>query len=161
LLVANLYRTWAESVQAFEYLLTYGNFPSVLHQSAARYGGAVAMYVVFFGSVDHTSVQIQSLTEIFICRYGLSHFKLNKRHGIVLPREELYAAMERWIDAVGDHAFLGQSVAPTMADLEVFGVLRAVEGYPVFLDLMEHSRLGGWYNRMVDAVGPTSMRSHV
>ena len=29
LLVANIYRTWDESMQAFDYLLTNGNFPTV------------------------------------------------------------------------------------------------------------------------------------
>ena len=104
LLVANLYDTWDNALHAFDYLLTYGNFPSTFQQSMSRYSGALAMY-------------------------GLSHFKLNKKYGITEPRNQIYVAVDDWIAAVGDDAFLGQSTAPTMADLSVFGVLRAVEGY--------------------------------
>jgi microsomal prostaglandin-E synthase 2 len=43
LLVANLYRTWGEAMQAFDYLLTHGNF-SHFERTTSRYAGAVAMY---------------------------------------------------------------------------------------------------------------------
>ena len=31
-----------------------------------------------------------------------------------------------------------------MADISVFGVLRAIEGYPTFVDVMDNSNLAPW-----------------
>eukprot|EP00041_Stephanoeca_diplocostata_P026613 m.720680 g.720680 ORF g.720680 m.720680 type:complete len:151 (-) comp23006_c0_seq14:2468-2920(-) len=92
LLTANIYNTWAESMQTFDYLLTHGNFPK-FQQTLSRYSGAIVMF-------------------------ALSKLKLNKKHGIAHPREELYAELDAYMDAVGDHRFLGQSDAPTLVRTE-------------------------------------------
>lgn len=39
-------------------------------------------------------------------------------------------------------AWCGVSV---QADISVFGVIRAIEGYPTFVDVMENSNLENWY----------------
>ena len=74
LLPANLYRTPGESLKAFDYLLEHGNF-GLVERDLARYIGAAAMHL-------------------------LSKYKLNKKYGISQPREQLYEAVNAWVDAV-------------------------------------------------------------
>ena len=62
------------------------------------------------------------------------------------------------MDALGGRPFLGGS-SPDLADLAVFGVVRAVTGTDTFNDLMQNSRIGGWYARMFEAVGPPARLS--
>jgi microsomal prostaglandin-E synthase 2 len=59
------------------------------------------------------------------------------------------------VAAVGDRRFLGGD-EPCLADLAVFGVVRAVTGTDTFNDLMQSSSIGAWYARMFEAVGPSS-----
>ena len=63
-----------------------------------------------------------------------------------------------WVDALGPRRFMGGD-APNLADLAVFGVCRSVVGTDTFNDLMMHTRIGGWYERMFDAVGTSSRLS--
>lgn len=48
-----------------------------------------------------------------------------------------------WVDAVGQRRFLGGD-APNMADLSMFGVIRAVVGTNTFHDLMHNTKIGPW-----------------
>jgi hypothetical protein len=65
-------------------------------------------------------------------------------------------ACNELVDEVGQkRPFLG-GVAPNMADLAVYGVLKAVEKTPTFVDAMQHSRIQPWYNRMTEVIGPAS-----
>ena len=108
LLTANIYRTWPEAVQTFDYLVDKGNFP-LLERTLARGFGAVFMY-------------------------ALSHLKLNAKYGITEPRAEVYAALGTFLAARDGRFLLGDR--ESVADIEVFGVLRAVSQYDVFPDLM-------------------------
>lgn len=47
------------------------------------------------------------------------------------------------MDAVGQRRFLGGD-APNMADLSMFGVIRAVVGTNTFHDLMHNTKIGPW-----------------
>lgn len=78
-----------------------------------------------------------------------------KKYQIQDERGDLYAELDSWVDAVGDRAFLGGS-EPNMADLSVFGVLRAMDGLDTYSDLMANTRIKPWFTRMTDKVGPTS-----
>lgn len=130
-MTSNIYRTWGESLQAFDYLLTAGNF-GFFQKHTARYTGAAAMYVLF-------------------------KFKLNKKYGITEPRPQLYASVERWVrEGLDGRDFNGGS-KPNLADLAVFGVLRAIENgeYPTFADVMANTSIRAWYARMTDVVGPS------
>lgn len=91
-----------------------------------------------------------------VIMFGLCEYKLNKKYCIVHPREELYESITQFISAVGPHKFLGQSDKPTVADLAVFGVLRAIRDYPTFSDLMENTNASSWYQNVELAVGMTS-----
>jgi hypothetical protein len=43
---------------------------------------------------------------------------------------------------------------PSLADVVVFGIVRSLEGYSVFSDVMINSRLQPWYARMTQLTGP-------
>ena len=45
---------------------------------------------------------------------------------------------------------------PNLADRAFFGVLRAVKGFDTHRDVMEHTTLRPWFERMEAAVGPSS-----
>ena len=84
-------------------------------------------------------------------QYGLSHTKLKKKHGIVNERESLYEEVNKWLAALGSRKFLGGE-APSLADLAFFGVLRAVETFDTFADVMRETQLRPWYDNMVAAL---------
>ena len=67
-----------------------------------------------------------------------------------------YADCNAWVDAVGDNRFLGNDCEPTLADLGIFGVLRAIRDYDTFSDVMENTKIAPWYFRVAEAVGDTS-----
>lgn len=124
----NIYRTFPESLAAFDYCLTEGKF-SATERYMSKYAGAVAMY--------------------FIAK------KLKTKYAIEDEREALYSAIEAYMEAVGDRDFLGGS-EPNMADLSVFGVVRSVAGLETFDDLMTHTSIKPWFARMTEKVGPTT-----
>ena len=63
---------------------------------------------------------------------------------------------DQFIDAVGpNRPFLG-GATPNLADLAVYGVLKAVDKTPTFEDAMKGSRIGAWYRRVTPAVGGSS-----
>jgi microsomal prostaglandin-E synthase 2 len=70
-------------------------------------------------------------------------------------RQALYADVNEWLQALGGRAFMGGE-RPNLADLAVFGVLRAVDKTPTFQDTVANTHVGGWYVRMSQAVGVSS-----
>ncbi|GLE09255.1 hypothetical protein PINS_up020864 [Pythium insidiosum] len=124
----NIYRTVPEALQAFDYCLTEGKF-TPMERRLSKYSGAVIMYLIAKRS--------------------------KKKYGIEDERQALYDALESWVSAVGDRAFLGGSV-PNMADLSVFGVLRAMKGLQTFDDLMANTTIQPWFDRMTDRVGSST-----
>ena len=88
--------------------------------------------------------------------YVISHNVLKKRHGIEDERAELYKCLDDWMtNAVGKSAFCGGD-KPNLADLAVFGVLRAVKTFDTFTDAVENTGVGPWYKRMQEEVGVAS-----
>jgi len=127
----NIYRTWTEAFASFDYITNRGNF-NFFERQAVKLSGAVSMYLI-------------------------SQNVLKKRHGIVDERAELYKDLNQWTDAaVGTSAFCG-GAAPNLADLAVFGVLRAVKTFQTFEDAMaECPDAKRWYKRMEHEVGGAS-----
>jgi microsomal prostaglandin-E synthase 2 len=90
--------------------------------------------------------------------YVIAHNVLKKRHGIEDEREELYKDLRAWCsEAVGpNQPFCGGS-KPNLADLAVFGVMRAVKTFETFEDAVrEVPEAGEWYKRMAKEVGAAS-----
>jgi len=121
----NIYRTTGEALQAFDYITERGNF-NAFEREAARYTGAVAMY-------------------------ALSKLVLKKKYGIEDEREDLYAAVNDFVSAVGARKFLGGD-KPNLADTATFGVLRAVQTMDTFQDVMANTGIKPWYERMAAVV---------
>ena len=88
-------------------------------------------------------------------QYALTHTRLKKRHNITDERQALYEEVGNWTAALGSRKFMGGE-QPNLADLAFFGVLRAVKGFDTHRDVMEHTTLRPWFERMEAAVGPSS-----
>ncbi|CAK7290354.1 prostaglandin E synthase 2 isoform X2 [Vulpes vulpes] len=126
LISPNVYRTPAEALASFDYIVREGKFGAV-EGAVAKYMGAAAMY--------------------FISK------RLKSRHHLQDDvREDLYEAADKWVAAVGkDRPFMGGQ-KPNLADLAVYGVLRVMEGLEAFDDLMRHTRIQPWYLRVEKAI---------
>jgi len=117
----NIYRTVGESIQAFDYMTTKGNF-TIVERYAAQVVGVIMMY-------------------------GLSKFVLKKKHNIEEERPALYAACNDFTDALGARHFLGGN-KPNLADISIFGVIKAVRGMDTWKDMMDNTKVLPWYERM-------------
>ncbi|KAG8052595.1 hypothetical protein GUJ93_ZPchr0001g29244 [Zizania palustris] len=124
----NIYRTTMEALESFDYIAKHGNF-SFTERFAVKYAGAAAMYVV--------------------------SKKLKKKYNITDERASLYGSANTWTEALDGRDFLGGS-KPNLADLAVFGVLRPIRNLRAGKDMVEHTQIGEWYQRMENAVGEPS-----
>ena len=132
-LTPNIYKTFREAMDSFDYITERGNFGFFERQSA-RITGAVSMY-------------------------GISKMVLKKRHGIEDERASLFEETRKWMsEGVGKSGgkFCGGD-APNIADISMFGVFRAVKTFQTFKDVCEEvPELVPWYERMQKAVGESS-----
>lgn len=122
----NLYRTVGEAFDAFKYLTSVGNF-STFERIAAQYFGAVAMY--FVGK------------------------RVKKRHNLDDDvRLSLYEDTNSFMKAIGKkRKFMGGD-KPNLAELNLYGVLTAIEGSQAFYDLLANTNVGPWFKRMKQLV---------
>ncbi|KAK6925298.1 Glutathione S-transferase, N-terminal [Dillenia turbinata] len=81
--------------------------------------------------------------------------KLKKKYSITDERAALYDAANTWVEALDGREFLGGS-RPNLADLAVFGVLRPIRYLSAGKDMVLHTRIGEWYDRMEKAVGESA-----
>eukprot|EP00898_Chlorokybus_atmophyticus_P006524 jgi/Chlat1/6873/Chrsp51S06537 len=125
LLSPNIYRTPSEAIEAFDYISTHGNFTG-MQRFVAKYLGAASMYII--------------------------SKRLKKRHHIEDERQSLYDAANEWVGALGDRQFMGGD-KPNLADVSVFGVLRAILELQAGRELLENTKIGPWLQRMTEAVG--------
>ena len=135
LLTVNIYRTPGEALGTFDYL-TQRNF-SAWSAFAAKYVGAAAMYGV--------------------ARSRLTALKLPPG---VDERAALATALTGFINDMNGAPFAGGD-KPDISDVSAFGVLRAIKGLPTHTDALKMSIAGPWYERMVQAVGTSSMAHRV
>lgn len=128
-ITVNIYGTAKEAFQTFDYISATGKF-NWFEAESARIAGAVMMW-------------------------GISN-KLKKKYVIEGSlREELYLCGDQWVEALGDRNFMGGD-QPNLADLAVFGVVKSVTGTDAFMDLMHHTNIGKWYERMMAEVTTSS-----
>ena len=128
-ITVNIYGTAKEAFQTFDYISATGKF-NWFEAESARVAGAVMMW-------------------------GISN-KLKKKYGIEGNlREELYMCGDQWVEALEDRDFLGGD-QPNLADLAVFGVVKSVTGTDAFMDLMHHTHIGKWYERMMAEVSTSA-----
>lgn len=133
LIAPNIYRTARESLQTFEYIADNAKF-SVWQRETIRYSGAAAMY--------------------FIGR------KLKKKYEIEDERTAITEALREWTDAIkkGGGKFLDGRERPGVADISVYGVLKAIERFDTFKQVrQENEELGEWFDRTKQAVGQAAV----
>lgn len=70
-------------------------------------------------------------------------------------RYSLSTQIGKWTAALDTRKFMGGD-SPNLADIALFGVLRAVKGFDTYRDVLEHTELRPWLERMEKAVGPSS-----
>lgn len=129
LLTPNIYRTPSEALQTFGYIADNAKF-TFLQRISIRYFGAGAMFMVAR--------------------------KKKKQYNIVDERKEMAQALQDWCDAVGERKFLGGD-KPDLADLCVYGVMRAIEEFDTFEEMTStNPNFANWYQRTKLAVGDTA-----
>lgn len=129
LVAPNIYRSPAESLQTFEYIADNAKF-SAWQRGTIRYMGATAMY--------------------FVGR------RLKKKYEIEDERKAMHDALKEWTDAIreGGGKFLGGRDSPGVADLSIYGVLKAIQTFDTFQDVRDNNvELGEWFDRTKAAVG--------
>ncbi|KAG8011744.1 Prostaglandin E synthase 2 [Nibea albiflora] len=122
LISPNVYRTTAEALASFDYIVREGKF-GTFEGFFAKYVGATAMFLI--------------------------SKRLKSRHNLQDDvRKDLYEAVNDWVAAIGKkRKFMGGD-QPNLADLAVFGVLRVMEGLQAFDDMMENTKVKNWYRRV-------------
>jgi len=123
-LTVSIYRTPSESLQAMDYITSH---PEIAYATANKYIGAAMMY-------------------------SLTHLKLKKKYSIEHERPNVYQVIDEWIAAVGSNKFKGGGDRPSRPDLEVFGMLRAIQDMDTFSDIQKNTKIGTWFDAMVAAV---------
>ncbi|XP_053481961.1 prostaglandin E synthase 2 [Ictalurus furcatus] len=126
LISPNVYRTPAEALASFDYIVREGKF-GAFEGFFAKYVGAAAMWLI--------------------------SKRLKNRHNLQDDvRQDLYKAVNDWVAAIGKKKTFMGGENPNLADLAVFGVLRVMEGLEAFDDMMENTKVKKWYRRMQDAM---------
>lgn len=123
----NIYRTWDESLEAFKMFDKNGDWARIFsswERQLVIYVGAAAMYMI--GK------------------------RLKKRHHLLEDvRQSLYQEVNFFLKTVRSKGtpFMGGQL-PNLADLAVYGCISSIDGSQSFDDLMSHSNVAPWYNRM-------------
>ncbi|XP_060788550.1 prostaglandin E synthase 2 [Neoarius graeffei] len=126
LISPNVYRTPAEALASFDYIVREGKF-GTFEGFFAKYIGAAAMWLI--------------------------SKRLKNRHNLQDDvRQDLYKAVNDWVAAIGKNKKFMGGENPNLADLAVFGVLRVMEGLQAFDDMMENTKVKKWYRRMEKAM---------
>nr|CAG4634877.1 EOG090X08KD [Alona affinis] len=123
----NIYRTWEESLEAFNLFSKNGDwdrlFPSWERLTVIYVGAAVMLLI---GK------------------------RLKKRHGLHDdPRLSLYQEVGKFLKAVNVKGtrFMGGE-EPNLADLAVYGCISSIDGTRSFSDLLSNTHIGSWYSNM-------------
>ncbi|XP_055387173.1 prostaglandin E synthase 2 [Condylostylus longicornis] len=131
LISPNVYRSWNESLETFEWFSDAGewsiHFPK-WERDLMVYVGAVAMWI---------------LSKRLKTRYGLDDD----------VRSHIYDALDKWTDSLEKKKtkFMGGK-QPNLADLAVFGVLSSMEGCQAFKDCLQNTKIREWFYAVKDIV---------
>lgn len=137
LIAPNIYRTPSESLQTFNYIADKSKF-SAWQRATIRYTGAVAMYMI--GK------------------------RLKKKYDIKDEREAIHEAVNDWMQAIrkGGGTYLDGKKDPGVADLSVYGVLKAIETFDTFAEVRERNEeFAQWFDRTKQIVGDSSKTQDV
>lgn len=127
LIAPNIYRTPRESLQTFRYIAENAKF-SAWERASIKYAGAAAMYL--------------------IAR------KKKSAYGITDERAALAELLTEWTTALSGREFMGGD-QPATADLCVYGVLRAIEEFDTFSEVVvKNHDFASWYRRVESQIHP-------
>ncbi|KAF5892903.1 prostaglandin E synthase 2, partial [Clarias magur] len=114
LISPNVYRTPAEALASFDYIVREGKF-GAFEGFVAKYVGAAAMWLI--------------------------SKRLKSRHHLQDDvRQDLYQAVNDWVAAIGKNKKFMGGEKPNLADLAVFGVLRVMDGLEAHDDMMKNTK---------------------
>ncbi|XP_064649078.1 prostaglandin E synthase 2-like [Lineus longissimus] len=130
MLSPNVYRTFSEAFQAFNYFSEVGEWEqnfSNLERKMVIYVGAFVMY--FIGKV------------------------LKRRHSLKDDvRVSLYDALNEWTTALGKNQKYMGGDQPNLGDLSAYGALSSIEGCNAFQDALNNTKIRRWYSDMKEIV---------
>jgi microsomal prostaglandin-E synthase 2 len=136
-LTVNIYRSWGEALQTFDYL-TQRNFPP-WSAAAAKYIGAAAMVAVA----------------------GKRRKELGVAPALVAERAALAGALGELEAGLRGQPFLGGAGAG-LADVSIYGVLRSIRALPTYTEaVLGHAGAAAWCARMEAAVGASQLQHRV
>ena len=125
LLFPNITRSWGEAYQAFGYVMDVPHF-SLVDKWSNQLIGAFAMW--------------------------MAQGKIKKKYQIDDERAAVREALATWMSGgVGDKPFAGGD-RPNMADVCVFGALKAIDRTDAHAEIMAETSVAPWYDRMHQAV---------
>ncbi|CAO1298096.1 unnamed protein product [Diamesa hyperborea] len=125
LISPNVYRTYGESLETFEWFSDIGQWSEYFPQwerNLMVYAGTVAMWLI--------------------------SKRLTKKHRLEDDaRQHLYDACDKWTNELAKQKtkFMGGNKEPNLADLSVYGVLCSMEGCQAFKDCLENTQIGKWF----------------
>uniref|UniRef100_A0A0G4GUM1 Prostaglandin E synthase 2 n=1 Tax=Chromera velia CCMP2878 TaxID=1169474 RepID=A0A0G4GUM1_9ALVE len=136
LVVMNIYRTWKEASETFDYILTHPQF-SFAEKWMAHLSGTAVMWAV--------------------ARKRRKKYEVENRE-----REAMWGAVRQFVQEVERRGgvFLG-GAQPGEGDFAVFGILRSIEGFQCEREMFQKTEVAGWYRRMQAAVGESSALNFV
>ena len=127
----NIYWTLRQSVDTFRWFSKAGDWEEI-------FPWYQRLFIVYAGAVVMRAVAI----------------RLKKKYHLNDDvRVSLYECGDEWANAVGEKDFLGGS-EPNLADINVYGILTAIQGCQAFEDLMTHTNIRPWFERMKNLIEP-------
>jgi len=125
-LVINTNRNWRESFQGYDYVEGVENF-GVMRKLAVKVVGGVTMHLV-------SEYVTKKRLEPYGYKKGLDE------------RQALYAELESWAAQIQT---LHGGERPDLADIEVYGILQSVRGFPLYNEMSQNCpSVGSWMERM-------------
>lgn len=132
LLYPNICRTLGDSFRAFNYVHSGANSFSALQKYSVQYVGSLAMY--------------------FAASKIKEKYKIDD---VQIALDEVLAELESELAKSGS-GFLGNAQAPHLGDLSVFGVLKGLEGLPLWHTIFDNQdtfpNIRQWYANVESAV---------
>ena len=125
-------------------------FPNITRSFGEAYETfGYVMSVPHFSYVDKWSNQLVGAFFMW-----LAQGKIKKKYAIDDERAAVIAGVEHWLsEGVGKATFAGGE-KPNLADVCVFGCLKAIDRTTAFQEIMRETEISPWYERMREVVQP-------
>lgn len=123
----NSMSTWTDLLETFDYYSEKSGWP-------VRYG-LIKYYYVYYANAFKTYSKYNSLVE-----------QLNAKQK---PRDLLHDTISTWENGLGENTFISGTDIPNLADISMYGNVRAYEGCALFREsIAKHPKFRSWYETM-------------